>query len=146
VKCLSPIEPGERFERLVVLYHRTDYGPGRYYTCRCDCGKRRIVRGADLRMGNTRSCGCLHKEKGIPIATGTRFSRLVVLLQVDRPQQGRWFLCLCDCGNKHVTRGADLRAGGVRSCGCLMAEHIQRLRELRKTSREDLGSTREGAA
>lgn len=34
------------------------------YYCDCDCGKKNIeVTGERLRSGNTKSCGCLHREK-----------------------------------------------------------------------------------
>lgn len=29
-----------------------------------------------------------------------------------------WWECLCDCGNKKAFRGADIRRGFVKSCGC----------------------------
>lgn len=52
-----------RFSRLVVMSY---VGPlpkrGGLWLCQCDCGKTATVRGADLRSGNTKSCGCLFKE------------------------------------------------------------------------------------
>jgi len=40
--------------------------------CRCDCGEHRVVRPSDLRSGNTRSCGCLRRERmlGNKLAAG----------------------------------------------------------------------------
>ena len=35
----------------------------RCYNCICECGKEVIVRGQALTSGNTKSCGCLEKEK-----------------------------------------------------------------------------------
>lgn len=32
------------------------------YNCKCDCGTGLVVRSANLSSGNTKSCGCLHKE------------------------------------------------------------------------------------
>lgn len=32
------------------------------WQCKCECGKRTIVRSSDLLSGNTKSCGCLHKN------------------------------------------------------------------------------------
>jgi hypothetical protein len=32
------------------------------WPCRCDCGTRRSVSGADLRSGHSRSCGCANAE------------------------------------------------------------------------------------
>ncbi len=32
------------------------------WLCRCECGTKKIVNGATLRTGESRSCGCLHNE------------------------------------------------------------------------------------
>lgn len=56
------------------------------------------------------------------IPPGTRFGRLVVLGQAGSRQGQRLYRCLCDCGNESVTRGASLRRGHTRSCGCLHEE------------------------
>lgn len=52
--------------------------------------------------------------------TGNRHSRLVVIKQSDHDKHGKitWF-CQCDCGNQVIIRGADLRSGNTKSCGCL---------------------------
>lgn len=49
---------GQRFSRLRVLY----YEGLTKWVCRCDCGKKKAVLAASLKKGNTKSCGCLHKE------------------------------------------------------------------------------------
>ena len=55
---------GQTFGRLAVLglSHR---GKRRTYFwhCRCICGTELIVRSGDLHSGNTRSCGCLQRER-----------------------------------------------------------------------------------
>lgn len=52
----------------------------RYLTwlCKCDCGSDVIVRGSNLRNGNTKSCGCIRKErtKMLNFVTGLTKSRL----------------------------------------------------------------------
>jgi hypothetical protein len=55
---------GVRFGRLRVI----GLADMKYYNkpawfCRCDCGRVKVVPGNPLRMGKTRSCGCLHKER-----------------------------------------------------------------------------------
>lgn len=54
--CLSV---GQRFRRLLTL---SDLGHGRWL-CRCDCGREVEVAGRHLRSGNTKSCGCLSRDK-----------------------------------------------------------------------------------
>ena len=51
---------GQRFSSLVVLR----YAGGSKWGCRCDCGEEAIVDAANLKSGNTRSCGC---RKGVII-------------------------------------------------------------------------------
>lgn len=60
--------------------------------------------------------------------TGRRFTRLVVLGRAPRRGRdaGAVFFCHCDCGQDRVVRGASLRSGAVKSCGCL---RLQRSRK-----------------
>lgn len=78
---------------------------------------------------------------GVKSLLGERFGRLVVVGfsgTYDRRCQNRikrlaeW-ACRCDCGNKIVARGENLRKLIVRSCGCLRSE-TQRKNGLRSGS------------
>lgn len=58
---------GKRFSRLVVLGEaKNRLSPGgqtmAHWRCRCDCGKKTVVRSSHLNGGTTRSCGCLLTE------------------------------------------------------------------------------------
>ena len=54
---------GERFDRLLVLYDTEErYAGSVIWRCKCDCGGFTDVPSRSLRSGNTRSCGCLHRE------------------------------------------------------------------------------------
>ena len=66
---------GQKFGRLTVVKRGEDYITPKgkkiiRWLCECDCQKNIpeedesliLVRGSDLRSGNTKSCGCLHKE------------------------------------------------------------------------------------
>lgn len=55
---------GKRFGRLVVLEEAERNKSGDImWLCKCDCGNTTIVRGSSLKNGDTKSCGCLAKEK-----------------------------------------------------------------------------------
>ena len=56
---------------------------------------------------------------------GVRFGRLVVIAQ-GPSDDGRQWICKCDCGGKSLVKTGHLNAGGVRSCGCLVIESAQR--------------------
>ena len=54
---------GQRFSRLTVI-SKVKGRPGIvHWLCRCDCGTRRFIRTANLRNGNTKSCGCFQRDR-----------------------------------------------------------------------------------
>lgn len=53
---------GMRFGRLTVIERAPKPSRAAYWLCQCDCGKSATVRGANLRCGKTKSCGCLHDD------------------------------------------------------------------------------------
>ena len=55
---------GKNFGRLSVIKRMNDdKNRNSRWLCKCDCGKEKIIYGCSLKSGNTKSCGCLHKEK-----------------------------------------------------------------------------------
>ena len=101
---------GQRFERLTVvkeLDRRINGGIG--WECICDCGNTVVTNSKSLKNGNTKSCGCLQKDKarinviknhpGRVDHTGKRFGRWKVLRVSPTPvgENTRW-VCECDCG------------------------------------------------
>ena len=122
----------KQFGRLIVLEKSN---LGRYkWLCLCDCGNEVTVTTSSLRSGNTKSCGCLHKEKSsVRISKlnkqkkidliGLKFGRLSVLKEYNKDESNviKW-ACICSCGNViHVSTG-NLRNGSTKSCGCLARE------------------------
>ena len=55
---------------------------------------------------------------------GKRFGKLTVIKRVENRNNKPAWLCICDCGNKSIGRGSDLRMGKHRSCGCLRINAI----------------------
>lgn len=65
-------------------------------------------------------------RKAIDI-TGQRFGRLTVLRRVEGKSKGHTsWLCVCDCGNKVVAYGENIRYGRTQSCGGLHKEVIKK--------------------
>jgi hypothetical protein len=58
--------------------------------------------------------------------TGQRFGLLVADVRSDNTKAGRarWE-CVCDCGNRVIVTAANLRAGNVKSCGCLRKNRLK---------------------
>jgi hypothetical protein len=53
---------GQSFEKLLVVSQADSRGGKTYWNCICECGREKVVRGKELKSGDTKSCGCLVKE------------------------------------------------------------------------------------
>ena len=112
---------GQKFGRLTVtsLAHG---GRVAKWNCRCECtGEMAIVRGSALRIGKTKSCGCL-----IGIVARTQTQRLLALVgrkfgrwTVEKYEGNSRWLCRCECGTIAAVKTDALTGGDSRSCGCL---------------------------
>lgn len=56
---------GQRFGRLLVLSPAANKGGRTRWLCLCDCGAYTIAGTADLRSGDTKSCGCKHRDNAL---------------------------------------------------------------------------------
>ena len=115
----------QKIGELLVLEPAPNKKNGRTaWKCLCDCGQFCIVGTKELRNGDTRSCGCLRDKIITPNLLGQVFGRLTVIerYQGEKPYDGSFWVCKCECGNIITTSGKRLRAGRVRSCGCLVSK------------------------
>lgn len=117
---------GQRYGRLVAMdFEQTN--KGRVWRFVCDCGNEIRLPLGRVRIGTTRSCGCLRREvtraKKTVDLIGLRFGRLVVARKSDIDDYGkvRW-AAICDCGGIKETTTTSLRRGVCKSCGCLQRE------------------------
>lgn len=55
---------GRKFGRMNVIEYKgkPEKGRGSLWLCQCECGTRKVVYASNLKKGDTKSCGCLHKE------------------------------------------------------------------------------------
>jgi len=61
------------------------------------------------------------------IVAGDVFGRLTVVGRMSHHSGGRMRVrckCRCSCGNEHHALASNLRAGSVKSCGCLTRERV----------------------
>ena len=63
---------GNVYGRLTVLSFSHKKARKSYFNCQCSCGKVIVARGDMLKLGNTKSCGCYHKDQ---ITKGTEQDR-----------------------------------------------------------------------
>lgn len=116
---------GQKFGKLTVL-EKTEKRHNRniIWKCQCDCGKVIEVQSGHLISGITTSCGCKRIETIHEVLGGKllnkKFGKLTVIQELDSDQFNnvKW-LCLCDCGNTHISTTNLLNSGKVQSCGCL---------------------------
>jgi hypothetical protein len=100
---------GDTFGELIVL-SRYDVNRDRIrWLCRCSCGKEKPIRGASLRSGASKTCGCNKSNDLI----GQKFGQLIVINKVD----DMWN-CLCDCGNFKIATSHGLKRLLTIHCGC----------------------------
>lgn len=115
---------GMRFGRLVALKPTGDRkGHNPIWECQCDCGNTVNVLRQCLVGGNTRSCGCLHKDN--PNGqnkdyTGQRFGDVIALEPTEmRVRTAIVWKCQCDCGNiTFISTDKFHRSPDAQSCGC----------------------------
>lgn len=126
-------EIGNTYNYLTVIERAENSKDGRaMWKCRCKCGNETIVSGKHLRSGNTKSCGCLHKEIMQSLGKekhkdmiGKTYGFLTVLDYGDYYQKpdGRneqLMRCRCErCGTITQVRPYDLQSGNQMACGCI---------------------------
>lgn len=119
---------GEKFGRWTVISELTERkNRNIYYHCKCECGKEKDVRGADLRNGSSSSCGCLRNErtslKNSLDLLNHKFNRLTVIEKTNKRNNGMivW-KCKCECGNIIEVPSSYLTSKETQSCGCLQKE------------------------
>lgn len=77
----------------------------------------------------------LHRRIGKD-EVGNTYGRLTVVERVENPlRNGIAWRCSCSCGGGRIVIGYTLRAGIVRSCGCLRTEASRKNMEALKAKR-----------
>ena len=102
------------------------------WLCRCECGRKAIVYGSNLRRGISQSCGCLRSEQTrVRDLVGQTFDRLTVVSREPSTKNGPRWLVRCECGTELVVDGRNLKTGNTKSCGCLVREQARRMTDIR---------------
>lgn len=132
---------GKQVGKLLVVEKlgKRPNGGGQEWLCHCECGRDDYVATTSSlnKKVEVRSCGCYAREvalknltlKNNEDLTGRKIGRLLIVKEVDSSNQGRNWLCFCDCGNEeYVTSTSHLnRECEVKSCGCYGKELAKEL-------------------
>lgn len=124
--CIRPPRTklyGQKFGRLTVL----DWEGNGKWRCQCECGNEVLVQTDNLKSGNTKSCGCLQKDKASDASfislIGNRYGKLLVIERVENNRFGHvCYRCKCDCGGETIVDATNLRNGNTNSCGCIKSK------------------------
>ena len=102
------IIPNERYGKLIILAEAEKAKDGaRRVLCRCDCGTEFVTRLKSVRIGNTKSCGCL------------RFSTAPKKEKKQRKRSrlyGVWTTMKGRCNNPNHTEYHRYGAKGIKVC------------------------------
>lgn len=113
----------KKFGRLTVI----EWLGNSKWKCKCECGNIVNVETSNLNNGNTKSCGCLQKERASECnhisLIGRRFGKLIVIKRVENNRFNHvCYECQCDCGGKTIVDASNLRQGITNSCGCIKSK------------------------
>ena len=110
---------GQRFGRLVVVEysHSKD---GAFWKCQCDCGNASIVKGAHLRYGSNKSCGCGSKETARRNVDTAREARRVPY-PYSRKMKDMYRNMKARCYDPANKRWANYGGRGIKVCDVLVA-------------------------
>lgn len=87
----------QRYGRLTIIKYAYSKNDRKYWHCKCDCGNEKVISSHDIRLGRTKSCGCLKKENSANMlrthgATDTRLYHIWCSMKQR---------CLKPTSNKH---------------------------------------------
>lgn len=123
---------GEKFNKLTFIEetHRGTYYK-RFGKFKCDCGQETNKLITNVRIGKTKSCGCLKIVPKIKMEIGQKLGKLT-LIQFEKiinrsGKNLKMYKFKCDCGNDVIKELTRVHSGATRSCGCSRKEFYRRL-------------------
>lgn len=123
---------GQTFGFLKVLSldsERSKEKKDSYYFCECQrCNRNKVVsvRGAHLKDGNTKSCGCLNDESHRKDLRGQIFGTFKIIdvdyqktYDINRSGTGTYWKAICiNCGKERPLNARDLLQNKIPYCEC----------------------------
>lgn len=121
---------GQRWNRLVAVRfsHVSKKNYNAYWVFKCDCGVEKVINASQVKIGSTKSCGCLNIEQAKKLnfkdIKGQVFGKLTVNTFMYIKDENAYWEVICSCPNKtiKIISGHSLRCGDIKSCGCITIE------------------------
>jgi hypothetical protein len=104
---------GRRFGRLTVVGPAPKVGRHLRWTCQCECGQTKEVRGGHLMAGAIQSCGCLHREDLVERSTKHGAARR----GRETPEYRVWMLMTQRCHGPGGLEDSRYGGRGIAVCG-----------------------------
>ena len=110
------VKIGQEFGQLTVLEQaENNKSGGRRWVVRCACGREKVVNQAELRNGDTTSCGCLKRERAR--ALGKANTKHGESWQGNKtPEYETWKGMIQRCHNPHYHHYCFWGGRGIRVC------------------------------
>lgn len=103
---------GRTFGRLTVSSEHRSVKRRTFWTCQCDCGNLTEVTATNLKVGNTKSCGCFRRD----FTTAKNISNGRGVRTVPPPEYGVWGLMRGRCQNQNNVSWPDYGGRGITVC------------------------------
>lgn len=136
---------GTKFGKLTVVeFVGINKKNSALYLCKCDCGKEKVAIGTKLRVGRTKSCGCIN----IKDLMGFEYATFTVDMRVgsDKNRNALW-KATCSCGYEEVRSSESLQhiksGNNQNAFRCPQCQKAARDKEV--TFNYVIGSYRQGA-
>jgi hypothetical protein len=102
---------GKVFGRWTVIAY-AGVSPDHHWRCICTCGTRRVVRGANLVLGKSKSCGCLERE--LTASRNTRHGH--ARRGFKTPEYWSWTGMIQRCKSSAHSAFRNYGGRGIRAC------------------------------
>lgn len=113
----------QRFSKLTVVSFNPEESKKQHHrcwNCKCDCGRKTIVRSSRLIKKEIKSCLNCSKRNDL---TNKKFGKLTPLYidedftMLKNDGRAYWY-CECECGGNKIVSSHNLERGITNTCGC----------------------------
>lgn len=119
-------ETGKRYGKLTVLRVDEMRNGQPHFVCRCVCSSEVSIRGANLRSGNTKSCGCYRRKSARSLyweRACKEVNHVFVFGSDQTSKTLRWGVCCKFCLRCNLLTERRLTNCKAALCPCLRSTH-----------------------